>query len=818
MPSDDLVDRHLGRVARGGAIGLAGALVSAAAGFALVVVVARGMAPDRAGAFFAATAVFLVLVALSGLGTDAGLARFLLRHEASGDADRVRRTVGAAGWPVLAASVASAAGLLLASDSLVRLLGLRPEAGAALRVLAIALPFAALAEFALAVTRALGQMRSTALFDKMLRSGIQVAAVVVALQVDGGILAVTAGWAVAYAVSMLVACVAARRLVGRRLAVLDASVATEPVQHGAFWSFTWPRGVARLAQIGIQKGDIILVAALLSPAHAAIYTAATRFVSLGQFATLAITQVLQPRFTAILIGGDHDTLQQVYRVATAWSMVLAWPLYVAVAAAPTAYLSIFGGAYTAGAGTVGVVVVMALAMLLATASGPVDTLLLMSGRSRASLGNAVAALAVDLVLLVLLVPWLGIVGAALAWACAVATRCCLAFFQVRADLRVTPGGRTFVLAALVPLTCLGVPATAYTLSGADGVTGLLGVLTLGTAAYVVALVAVRRHLQLDLLARALMRRPAPRPRSSAMTDPAPLRRLSSSLRRRLPAPAVAALRRLALGWGMATADLRMVPSFLIVGAQRSGTTTLFRLLEAHPHLVRPTLSKGTGYFDDDHHRGRRWYLAHFPLRLTARLRGRGQGVQTFECSGYYLFHPLAADRIARDLPGVKVVVMVRDPVERACSAHRHERARGFEDLDLDEALAREADRLAGEDERLRTESGYRSFAHRHHAYLGRSTYAPQVARFIDALGPDRVLVVDADDFFADPVDEFDRLQRWLGLPTWQPPSVEQWNAHQREPLPPEQRATLLQHFEDHDRELARLLGRELAWRRTEVTR
>ncbi|MEO9326127.1 sulfotransferase [Nocardioides sp. C4-1] len=271
-------------------------------------------------------------------------------------------------------------------------------------------------------------------------------------------------------------------------------------------------------------------------------------------------------------------------------------------------------------------------------------------------------------------------------------------------------------------------------------------------------------------------------------------------------------RAMALTWGRATRAARMSPSIVVIGAQRCGTTTMFRLLEAHPDLVRPTLSKGTGYFDDEHGRGPDWYAGHFPLRRPAP--GRSETARaTFECSGYYLFHPLAARRIAAELPDAHVVVLVRDPVARAVSAHRHEVARGFEHLDLDDALAAESTRTAGEADRLEHEPGYRSFAHRHHAYLGRGGYAHQVRRFHDALGPDRVHVLDADDFFADPRRRFLELQRDLGLTAWAPPRVDAWNARPGPPLDDARHRRLAEHFEPHDAELADLLGWTPSWRR-----
>ena len=91
-----------------------------------------------------------------------------------------------------------------------------------------------------------------------------------------------------------------------------------------------------------------------------------------------------------------------------------------------------------------------------------------------------------------------------------------------------------------------------------------------------------------------------------------------------------------------------------------------------------------------------------------------------------MFHPLAADRIAADLPGVRLLVLVRDPVERAYSAHAHERARGFETEPFERALELEPARLAGEAERIAAEPGYLSASHQHHAYRARGRYVEQL--------------------------------------------------------------------------------------------
>lgn len=290
-----------------------------------------------------------------------------------------------------------------------------------------------------------------------------------------------------------------------------------------------------------------------------------------------------------------------------------------------------------------------------------------------------------------------------------------------------------------------------------------------------------------------------------------VRRLTRSTRARLPGAVLRSTRSMVSVWGLLTAGLRMHPSLLIVGAQRCGTTTLFRLLSDHPALIRPTMSKGVGYFDVNYGRGDRWYRSHFPIARLATVRHHGVMPLAFESSGYYCYHPLAGQRLGADLPEVKLVMMVRDPVERAYSAHKHETARGFETEPFERALELEPERLHGEVERMLDDPSYRSFHHRHHSYVARGQYAEQLARLGQSVGSENVYVVDADHFFADPICGFGALTDWLGIARHEPRHVERWNARPSAPMAPGTRERLVDHFASHDEDLARLMGRAPSW-------
>ncbi len=266
--------------------------------------------------------------------------------------------------------------------------------------------------------------------------------------------------------------------------------------------------------------------------------------------------------------------------------------------------------------------------------------------------------------------------------------------------------------------------------------------------------------------------------------------------------------------GQGTRRRRALPGLLIMGGQRCGTTSMYKALVQQPSIFRPVWRKGVHYFDVSFEHDLDWYRGHFPLQAQLDRSSRRHETRAlcFESSPYYLFHPLAADRIAESLPGVQVLVLVRDPVERAYSAHAHELARGFEDLAFEEALAAEPGRLDGEEERLRADPGYQSIAHRHQAYRQRGEYAPQLARLGTLFGRERVKVVDSHRFFETPQVVYADILDWLGVEASRPAVFDRYNGRPRLSMPDHLRRELTAHFASYDEQLTPWLGHQPSWR------
>jgi hypothetical protein len=267
------------------------------------------------------------------------------------------------------------------------------------------------------------------------------------------------------------------------------------------------------------------------------------------------------------------------------------------------------------------------------------------------------------------------------------------------------------------------------------------------------------------------------------------------------------LRRLRDDYRRLTAPLRGWPSALIIGAQRCGTTSLFNYLAQHPDVM-PPLGKELHYFDFHYARGPRFYRGRFPYKHRLR---RGQ--LTLDATPYYLVHPLVPQRAAQLLPNVKLIALLRNPIERAFSHYQHEVRGGREPLSFAEAIEREPERLAGEEERLRTEPGYYSWNHHRYSYARRGVYIDQLQRWLQHFPRSQLLVLQSEWMYRDPAAATALVHRFLGLREHRLDRYE--DTYQRgqydRGIPPELRAKLASYFEPYNRQLFQFLGEEYDW-------
>jgi hypothetical protein len=255
------------------------------------------------------------------------------------------------------------------------------------------------------------------------------------------------------------------------------------------------------------------------------------------------------------------------------------------------------------------------------------------------------------------------------------------------------------------------------------------------------------------------------------------------------------------------ASHRALPAFIIVGAQKGGTSSLYLYLSSHPRIL-PASRKEVHFFDLYHSRGVKWYRSHFPTTRTLERSGAITG----EASPYYLYHPHAAQRIAEVVPDAKLIVCLRNPVDRAISHYWHTFRRGSETLPMEEAFRMERERVHSEKRKLSEDDAYYSESHQHHSYLERGIYVDQLSRYTELFDRANILVLRSEDLFRDTQNTYDRVLSFLGVPPQRLADQRARNLGEyRGETKPEVKEELAKFFEPHNKRLYEFLGLKSAW-------
>jgi len=261
------------------------------------------------------------------------------------------------------------------------------------------------------------------------------------------------------------------------------------------------------------------------------------------------------------------------------------------------------------------------------------------------------------------------------------------------------------------------------------------------------------------------------------------------------------------------AGLRLMPDFLIIGAMRCGTTSLYRYLQQHPWVVASEV-KELHFFDIYFSKGVNWYRLHFPsvpYRFYVE-KVQGRALITGEASPYYMFHPHVPRRVFEAIPRAKLVVLLRNPVDRAYSHYHYEVKHGREPLSFEEAIEAEPERLDGELQRILEDENYESFHYGHHAYLARGIYVDQLMAWGRYFPGEQILVLNSERFFADPSRTLNRVIEFLNLPDWEMEGYERHNVSRyQEPMSVTTRNRLAEYYAPHNRRLYEYLGMEFDW-------
>ena len=495
----------LAGVARGGALNLVGAVVYGAANFALVLVVTNALGARGTGQFLVAVAIFNILVKVAELGAATGFIRMVSRYLALERAGDLRLLTVAGLVPVaVAGTVLGALAWFVAPDLAAVFQATDADAVTTyVRTLAPFLPVMALYSVVVQGTRGFGTMRPQTFVEKIGKALTQPVAAYVVLAAGAGPRGLALAWVVPGVVAAVPASLWFRALAGRARATASPSARTLRGVGSELWRFTAPRALGQIFQVTILWFDTLLIGVLLGATEAGVYGAATRYLLVGTFIAEAVMQVVGPRVSGLVSQGETGRALRIYQAATGWQVLGVWPAFLVIATFSPVLLGFFGDGFLTA---VPALTVLAAAMVVGSAFGPSDTVILMSGRSSLSLGNTVVSVVLNVGGNLLLIPRYGLVGAAIAWAASIVVSGALPAAQAWWTLRLHPFGAGTLTAAAVSVVGVGVPCLVVRVVVGPTLVGLVVAGAIGGVVFLALARQLRERLDLVELAGALRAR------------------------------------------------------------------------------------------------------------------------------------------------------------------------------------------------------------------------------------------------------------------------------------------------------------------------
>ena len=273
-------------------------------------------------------------------------------------------------------------------------------------------------------------------------------------------------------------------------------------------------------------------------------------------------------------------------------------------------------------------------------------------------------------------------------------------------------------------------------------------------------------------------------------------------------------RQIRLLLGILTHPIRVMPDFIIIGVQRGGTTSLYQYLTEHPN-VAPALRKEVHFFNINFHKGIGWYKAHFPTLILMYWQKKlfKRHIITGEASAYYLVHPHVARRAFDTVPKAKIIVLLRNPVDRAWSSYHMQRLWRVEPLSFEDAIETEDERLHGEVQKMLDDERYYSFNHNRYSYLTRGIYIDHLKVWMDTFPREQILILRSEDLYSDPESTVDKVFRFLDLPSWKLREYKKYNYLSKKVMDPSTRRQLVEYFKPHNKRLYEYLGKDFDWDR-----
>jgi hypothetical protein len=257
-----------------------------------------------------------------------------------------------------------------------------------------------------------------------------------------------------------------------------------------------------------------------------------------------------------------------------------------------------------------------------------------------------------------------------------------------------------------------------------------------------------------------------------------------------------------------TGPIRSLPDFIIIGTARSGSTSLYYNICQHPCVLSAAYDE-LGYFDSNFHLGLNWYRSLFPTLFSKWIvKQKKQFAITGEDTPFYIWNPLVAKRILKILPKIKLIVVLRNPVDRAYSNYHLGIRAGSENLSFEDAIQIELKKLNEINDEFEHNVEKYTIPR---SYIAKGFYADQLKIWLELFSSEQLMIVSTEDLESNPQKTLDRIYNFLKIPKNHRLIPEKQKIAAYPKMKNKTREFLIDLYKKNNAELFTMIGQKFDW-------
>jgi len=257
-----------------------------------------------------------------------------------------------------------------------------------------------------------------------------------------------------------------------------------------------------------------------------------------------------------------------------------------------------------------------------------------------------------------------------------------------------------------------------------------------------------------------------------------------------------------------TSPLRVLPDFFVIGAGRTGTTSLYHYLDQHPSLSKSAYDE-LGFFDVNFHLGLNWYRSLFPSIFTKfRIKLKTHFFMTYDVTPSYVRRPWIARRMKELFPDSKLIIVLRNPVDKTYS-HYYLSTKSGETRTLEEVVEEDMNDISTWS--VDSKDDYYFATKVENSKLARGFYIEQLSIWFELFSKNQILIISSEDLASNTKNVMNDIFRFLHLPEYEIPNIEKVNVSKYSKMNPETRKILIDFFKPYNEQLYEFLNYKFDW-------